>query len=146
MGTPCESNADCISGTCSTEGFCTSPCGEAGVGLGCPPGFECEDTRDICVPQIGNLPFGQECENDSDCLSGHCRDRICSRECNDHAPCVGDYECTEEEGAFLCDPKSAGLFAPSGACACTADGGSGAGAAILLVLLPVFGRRRRVRA
>ena len=40
-----------------------------------------------------NYPVGRECSSDSYCLSGDCRDFICTRVCNEYAPCPSGYSC-----------------------------------------------------
>jgi len=40
-----------------------------------------------------NYPVGRSCSTDSFCLSGDCRDFICTRACNEYAPCPDNYSC-----------------------------------------------------
>ena len=40
-----------------------------------------------------NYPVGRECNSNEYCLSGACRDSICTRMCNEDAPCPSGYSC-----------------------------------------------------
>jgi len=147
LGTPCIEDTECVSGVCSNQGFCTQPCDDEAHG--CPEGFTCRITSDgdYCVPLEGQLPFGQDCTDDADCLSEACRDGQCSRPCTDGppSPCPPGHECIEEEDALLCEPTASyDLFEPGG-CGCRVPGGEApiALAFLGLAFLPLAMRRRR---
>ena len=59
----------------------------------CDPGAHCDPGpgQNICVPDVGD---GLECDEDSDCTSGHCSAGICCQSgdcCIDAAECPPDY-------------------------------------------------------
>lgn len=102
LGTPCENNPDCASGSC-TDGVC---CDQACVG-GC---VSCNQfgLYGTCVPLIGApgdcdngelcggdgmcTPVdGEGCANDTECTTGFCTDGVCCNErCDDDCEsCLG---------------------------------------------------------
>jgi len=132
LGTACQDPADCVSGLCSSDGFCTSLCDEEP----CPPGFECvpAGSQSVCEPRDGSMPFGRGCSSDEDCRSGICGSGGCTRECGDgFAPCPDGIECVEDDGRQVCDTGDDGPPATSG-CACRAGRRASGSADVVHVL------------
>ena len=58
------------------------------AGLTPPPWTEGHPTHPMY-----NYPVGRDCDSNAYCLSGACRDSICTRMCNEDAPCPSGYSC-----------------------------------------------------
>jgi hypothetical protein len=58
------------------------------AGLTPPPWSEGHPTHPMY-----NYPVGRDCNSNAYCLSGACRDSICTRMCNEDAPCPSGYSC-----------------------------------------------------
>ena len=58
------------------------------AGLPYPPWSEGHPTHPMY-----NYPVGRDCNSNAYCLSGACRDSICTRMCNEDAPCPSGYSC-----------------------------------------------------
>ncbi len=121
FGSPCTSNADCISGYCieGLNGYiCTDLCVEE-----CPTGYNCvgvgsgPDLTFICVPDLDRSC--EPCSSDIQCSGGKCvafgTQKYCVMPCNGQ-PCKQNYQCTlmsiDGVDNELCTPTS-------GTCECT---------------------------
>ncbi len=51
-----------------------------------------------------SAPVGDSCAGPSDCPSGLCVEEVCTRLCNDAAPCPADFVCAASE---VCEPEAA---------------------------------------
>lgn len=112
------------------------PC-DAGA---CPDGLVC--ISDICIDRSGG-GLGSLCTSSGECDSGICAmldgEQRCSTTCDAATPCPTGFDCIDDTACW----PSAGSDNPFyGLCS---TGGRGTGTAGLLVLLALFGLRRRRR-
>ncbi|MGM0576379.1 MAG: MopE-related protein [Myxococcota bacterium] len=98
---PCDTDADCFGGTCTTldgQDVCVSTCGAEGA---CPDGFACEavgpDEVDRCVPVSGSCTCNEATAGAK---------RTCSVE-NPVGTCFGVETCDPEQGWMGCTAPTA---------------------------------------
>jgi len=122
FGEPCAADGDCAEAAC-VDGACSRPCDDYGD---CPEaGHRCGESggRDVCVPNVDDQVFGQNCTFDP-CPEGYvCYSRgaedpqaFCSKACGDAGECPDGMICAGSienpdphcrEAAF-CDPCAIG--------------------------------------
>jgi hypothetical protein len=111
-----------------SEVFCRCPGGRAGTKRCSDDGSGYGDCRvssgDLCGSDIssgpssssssssssgssgsGGTPLYGYCESDSDCESGVCPMRFCTKKCKKYEDCLPNAECVEFGGSKLCRPK-----------------------------------------
>jgi len=143
-GDPCVSNEDCESGACAIEsGFCSLPCVADGDCASGACEVEDGDTFGGCKPALSGL--GQACGGPEDCAGNRCvsevtESPVCTRDCS--ADCPPDWACRPVDGSDVCVPKRG--VSSSGCSASGAVGSTGAGAAMLAVLLGCLSSRRKI--
>lgn len=109
---PCTDDAQCATGACIDPGDgeprCLQPCeGDAGQ---CATGEVCAAGAGSCGACVdeslvsGARGLGEPCGNGSDCASGICVDRVCSRACVNDVDCSGTFHCA----GSVCRPGPAG--------------------------------------
>lgn len=123
VGSACSSNADCVTQVCmSSEALALAGAPERVCGLACcsdedcPEGTVChvsETGARSCLPTelVDGRRSGASCNEDDDCASGVCDDRICSSLCARDADCGSGELCVFREtttsyfgsvGRFVC--------------------------------------------
>jgi|GEM_PF-4023719 len=135
FGEACVENIHCQSNLCY-NGTCNVLCGNMNMpqkGYGdCPAGYECvmEDgvkasyfgldlkiesdyAYPICVlEETVNLGFGESCEKDNQCTSGHCLLGTCTKSCDISigGSCGSEHTCTNAVDAIPVDRKVSNYF------------------------------------
>eukprot|EP00804_Cyclotella_cryptica_P000024 CCRYP_013705-RC/>CCRYP_013705-RC protein AED:0.23 eAED:0.23 QI:1063/1/1/1/0.77/0.7/10/266/585 len=98
VGTSCDENEDCDSGSCF-ESIC-----ECRDDDDCLPGHLCDmishQSSDPFLCISGYKTVGESCKLPIECASGSCFDWIC--ECRHDADCEDGFVCDKEEPPFLC--------------------------------------------
>lgn len=126
IGGPCEEQADCVEGTCTTVGggkICTTACPPS-----CPIGTYCAiiEGDPICVPDLDQQCIqctgSVDCKSPSDeCLKSPAGDKFCAIDCTTMGSCPNGFTCVV--GAdYLSGMGGSGPGADAGA-----DSGSDAG-------------------
>jgi hypothetical protein len=100
IGDPCGSQADCMSGKCTTVGahkYCSQPCPPV-----CPTGTYCGlvEGDPMCLPDLGQqcaqCKTATDCKAPTDeCLTAPLGDRFCARDCTTMGDCPNGFTCTD---------------------------------------------------
>ena len=107
-GQKCVEGADCAENLCVNLGsfsVCSRDCGS----VACPDGDKCikAGSRYVCLPLAA---YGQECANNSDCLSGLCaftgNGGLCTQLC-DKSSCPNGNPCVSAGSSKVCKPVKA---------------------------------------
>jgi hypothetical protein len=115
LGAPCERGAQCASGMCGDERYCTQPCDAA---RGCGAGFHCRGGA--CVR--GELGLaGAECVTAEDCAAAapECvrsgAERTCAVPCDPSGTCAEGFVCGDTDAGRRCVRPGATLGSPCAA-------------------------------
>lgn len=102
LGSPCETDADCIDSTCRQVGegkYCVIPCPLTK----CPLGTYCTiiDGDPLCVPDLDNqcdkCETSDDCKVPSDeCLTAPLGDKFCGRDCTIEGLCPNGFTCVDK--------------------------------------------------
>ena len=102
IGGPCETQEDCVEGTCTEVGnemVCTRPCPPT-----CPAGTYCAIIKgqSICVPDLDQLcepcKVAVDCKSPSDqCLTAPLGDKFCAIDCSTLGTCPNGFSCLNAE-------------------------------------------------
>jgi MYXO-CTERM domain-containing protein len=113
LGSPCTRGDECIGGLCAATpagSLCSQTCDPMRPSFGCPPSFYCTSMPGscdgFCVPGVlQSAPLGTDCDADTQCESGVCRDpgdgrRRCLDPCRgDRGDCLDGEVCVATDGA-----------------------------------------------
>ncbi len=125
LGAACDSEAECLSAICLSDGYCSRSCA---LDATCPGGYECvQEHCERLRPPVDCDPCGAlSCDIDSLCV-GLDEERICTYECSVHTDCPLEYYCAELSVAksvcypsgFSCDAEGPAVGEPCsfGTCA-----------------------------
>lgn len=133
VGDPCSAGADCATGECSSEGYCTRLCD---ADTQCLDQWSCADG--VCQTDPGKEAFAGACDTGEGCASRLCLvdgqgAGLCTRGCEPECP--DGFECALHDDRAVCAPLQGG---------CSAGGsGPGPATALALVGLALIRRRRR---
>jgi hypothetical protein len=110
---PCDTDAECESGTCSS-GACVILCEKD---ADCGARLNCQIAAGGCGVCRTNGNIGDPCRANEQCKVGFCfsdanlPDSICSSDCQNDTPCPVGGECRDIGGALVCLPPASGLKA-----------------------------------
>jgi V8-like Glu-specific endopeptidase len=150
-GGACRVDGDCVPGDLCTAdepaGWCTHACRTDGS---CADGFSCEDS--FCRPDGSGRRIGERCRDDTECLEGRCIDAgagpRCAVPCGPSGPCTGGLACRRlpDGSGSVCAPRGvSGAPGGGGGCAVVSGGAEGGMAALFLLGLLGWRRRRSLR-